>query len=365
MARVTGSSLPRGIEYDPDALEAAAAARLPAEVFDVVAGGAGDETAVRENPHGWARHRLRPRVLRGAYTPTLGIDLLGRELAAPLLVSPMARQRMVHPEGEAATAAAAAATGIGYVLSMATSVPMALIGSTAGPAPWYQLYILGDRRVTADLVHRAEDAGFVAVCVTVDTPVVGLRPRELRHDGRERARVPRADVDRADTRAGYLVETDGVPLTWDDVVWLRGVTELPIVVKGVLTGVDAVAAVQAGVSAVFVSNHGGRQIARVPATADALPEVVAAVGGRVPIVVDGGVRSAADVVTALALGADAVGLGRVVLWALAAGGPALLERFLAGLLDDLRRTIVLLGRSGVADLGPDVLWSPPSIASGH
>lgn len=358
MAAVTGAGLPRGIEYDPDAIEAAAVARLPAEVVDIVAGGAGDETAVRDNPRAWARYRLRPRVLQGVVAPALGVDLLGRKLAAPLLVSPMARQRMVHPDGEAATAAAAAATGIGYVLSMATSVPMAQIGPSAGPAPWYQLYVLGDRRATADLVHRAEDARFAALCVTVDTPVVGLRPRERRHDGRERAKVPRVDVDHVGSHNGHLVETDGVPLTWDDLVWLREVTDLPVVVKGVLTADDATAALGAGVDAVFVSNHGGRQLARVPATADVLAEVVAAVGGRVPVIVDGGVRTAADLVTALALGADVVGIGRPILWALAAGGPALLERFLDGLLDDLRRTVVLLGRNDVADLGPDVLWSP-------
>jgi len=347
-----------GIEHRPDALVALARQRLVPEIFDFAAGGAGDEAVLRDNVAAWQRHRLRPRVLQGVEDPDLTTTVLGRRLTAPLFVCPMGRQRLVHPDGERASAAAAATAGVGYVLSAASSVPMAEIAPAAGPAPWFQLYVPALADAGVRLVRHAEDAGFAAIWVTVDAPVVGLRLRALRYDGSARAAVTRADVDSDTARPGYLADANKVALTWRDIGHLRTLTPLPIVVKGILTAEDAAAALEAGVDGVVVSNHGGRQLARVAATADALPEVVETIAHRLPVFVDGGVRSASDVVTAISLGASAVGIGRHLLWALACGGQPLVERALDGLIADLRRTMILLGRRSLADLGPSAVERP-------
>jgi 4-hydroxymandelate oxidase len=323
--------------FDLDALEAAARSRLERGVYDYIAGGADAERTVADNLAAWSRLRLRPRVLRDVGEVSTATTLLGSEVPTPLMVAPMAYHRMVHPDGEAASAA----------------------------VRWFQVYVVRDRGWTAELVARAAAAGYRALVLTVDVPLLGRRLRDLRNDfrlptGLKPANAPPvAEPDRR--RAADVLAQVGQfdpGLTPDNVGWLAERSGLPVVVKGVLRGDDAVACLDAGAAGVVVSNHGGRQLDTAVATADALPEVVAAVGDRVEVYVDGGVRRGTDVVKALALGARAVLVGRPVLWGLAAGGAAGAERLLSGLAADLRLAMVLCGAVDVGRLTPDLVAGP-------
>lgn len=345
-----GPELPPHLMHRPRDLREAARAALGEEIADFIDGGAGDEQAVARNEAAFAQIRLLPRVMASVNDPDLGTTVLGARLRAPLFVCPMGRQRLVHPDGELGTAAAASRAGIGYMLSVASSTALAEVAAAAPEARWFQLYFLRDRSVNEAVVRRAEAAGFNAFCVTLDAPVTGLRVRDLLHDGQARARVGYGDADLGQALSGYLADGNEVELRWSDLEWLRSLTTHPIMVKGVLRPEDAVRAVDVGVDAVVVSNHGGRQLARAPSPIEVCADVVAAIGGRIPVLVDSGVRFATDVIAALGLGATAVGIGRPVLWALACGGQAGVEQYLDALIDDLRRSLVLLGRSGVDDL---------------
>jgi 4-hydroxymandelate oxidase len=323
--------------FDLDALEAAARSRLERGVYDYIAGGADAERTVADNLAAWSRLRLRPRVLRDVGEVSTATTLLGSEVPTPLMVAPMAYHRMVHPDGEAASAA----------------------------VRWFQVYVVRDRGWTAELVARAAAAGYRALVLTVDVPLLGRRLRDLRNDfrlptGLKPANAPPvAEPDRR--RAADVLAQVGQfdpGLTPDNVGWLAERSGLPVVVKGVLRGDDAVACLDAGAAGVVVSNHGSRQLDTAVATADALPEVVAAVGDRVEVYVDGGVRRGTDVVKALALGARAVLVGRPVLWGLAAGGAAGAERLLSGLAADLRLAMVLCGAVDVGRLTPDLVAGP-------
>jgi 4-hydroxymandelate oxidase len=320
--------------------ESAARAALPAEVYDFVAGGGGDEWTLAENRRAFTRWRLRPRQLRGASDPDLSSSLLGAQLAFPVLVAPWAYQRLLHPEGELATARAAAAEGTVMVVSMSASELLEDIGRVAAAPRWWQLYIYEDRAFTADVLARAVAAGYGAVCWTIDLPVFGLRHRDERNGFQVPSRLDPADFgyDRA--------------LTWDDLAWVREHTSgLPVLVKGILTAEDAEVAVQAGADAIVVSNHGGRQLDFAPASLTALPEVVAQVAGRVPVLMDGGVRTGVDVVKALALGAAAVLVGKSVAWGLAAGGEAGVAGVLRILREGVANTMALTGCRSLPEIG--------------
>ena len=324
--------------------------------FDFLAGGAGDERTLTDNETAFARRRLRPRVLRGPGARDLSTELPGAHLAAPVVVAPTAFHRLAHPDGEVATATGVAAAGGLLTVSMMATAAVEDIAGT-GAALWFQLYLQPDHGFTAAVLARAEAAGCRAVVLTVDSPVRGRHPRDDRHGFTtlppgmvcENMRGP-------DGRPRDLVVDPD--LGWDAVDRLRGTTTLPVLVKGVLHPADARLAVEHGVDGIVVSNHGGRQLDGALSTVDALPGVVEAVAGRVPILLDGGVRSGVDALVALALGADAVMVGRPVMWGLALGGADGVRTTLEDLTDELAHAMALVGAHRPADLTPDLVTVP-------
>jgi 4-hydroxymandelate oxidase len=339
-------------------LEELARRRLNPAVFDFVAGGAGDELTMAANLAAFRAWRMRPRVLSRLTTVSLTTELFGSALEMPVFVAPMGRQWALHPEGEAGTAAGAAAAGAGFVLSSDSPRTLASVAVAGGPALWYQVYFRSDRPTTADLIAAAEAAGYRAICVTVDTPVLGLRRRDVRNSFSSGRTTPLGDEPSpkaAPPHQFYPGVGAFAPTTWDDIDWLRAQTRLPILMKGILDPADAVTAIEHGIDGLIVSNPGGRQLDHAVASIDALPGVVDAVAGRVPVLLDSGIRRGTDIAIALCLGARAVGVGRPALWALAIDGRRGVERLLRSLAADLARTLVLLGAGSVAQLGPHFL----------
>jgi 4-hydroxymandelate oxidase len=347
-----------------DALEAAARERLEPGVYDYIAGGAESELTIAGNLAAWSRLRLRPRVLRDVSAVSTATSVLGTGVPTPILVAPMAYHRMVHPDGEAACAAGAAAAGALYVLSTQSTMSVEEVAAAA-PAGrrWFQVYVVRDRGWTADLAARAAASGYEALVLTVDVPLLGNRLRDLRNQfrlpsGLAPANAPPAGAARQRELAADVLAQAGQfdpSLTPDTIGWLADRSGLPVLVKGVLRGDDAAACLDAGAVGVVVSNHGGRQLDTAVATADALAEVVAAVGDRGEVYVDGGIRRGTDIVKALALGARAVLVGRPVLWGLATGGAAGVEQVLSGLRGELELAMALCGATTVGDLTPDLV----------
>ncbi|MGP4109743.1 alpha-hydroxy acid oxidase [Streptomyces sp. 4N509B] len=345
------------------ALHAKARAALDPVHYDYYAGGAGEERALAENEAAFGRLALLPRVLRGDAARDLAVELPGGRPALPVLLAPTAFHRLAHPDGEAATARAAAAAGTVLVTGMASTVAVGEVTAAAravdaDAAVWFQLYLQPEEEVTACLVRRAERAGCTALVVTVDSPVFGRHRRDADHGFHELPAGLAAENMRGlpggppgGTRPIAMSPT----ISWGHLDRLREVTSLPVWLKGVLHPADARAAVARGVDGIVVSNHGGRQSDLAPAALDALPAVVAEVAGRVPVVLDGGVRRGGDVAVALALGAAAVGVGRPVLWGLAADGEAGVARVLAVLRDEFDHVLALCGGRGPADLTPDLV----------
>ena len=330
------------------------------------AGGANDEVTLREADRAWDRFRLRPRVLVDVSAVDTRTTILGTPLSFPVLTAPCALNRLAHPDGEVAVARAAAASGIVQVLSTASSTGLEEV-ATAVPAPrWFQLYCYRDLAITEDLVRRAESAGYTALCLTVDVPILGRREREVRASFAPPAGVTMKILERyandqlpmvhgESALAQYVVSRWDASLTWDVVSWLRTKTALPIVLKGILTGEDAALAVQHGAHAIIVSTHGGRQLDRVVASAAALGEVVASVQGGAEVLVDGGIRRGTDVLVALALGARAVLIGRPYLWGLAVDGEAGVRHVLQLLHDEFALAMALSGRARVGAIDASVL----------
>jgi isopentenyl diphosphate isomerase/L-lactate dehydrogenase-like FMN-dependent dehydrogenase len=321
-----------------DEWEVAAKARLPRGIFDYIAGGAGAEHTLAANEAAFDRWSVWPRVLRRAATPATATDVLGSSLAFPIVIAPWAFQGQVHPDGEMATARAAAALGTAMCVSSTVLDRQGDIAAT-GAALWWQLYVWRDRAATAALLQGAAEAGYRAVVWTVDVSALGLRYRDVR-SGFQLPVGP----------AGTAQEFDP-ELSWADLAWIRAqVPELPIAVKGILHPDDARAAVDHGADAVIVSNHGGRQLDHAPASLDALPGVVEAVSGRVPVLVDGGIREGVDVLIALALGAAAVLVARPTAWGLAVDGQAGVEAVLGFLRDGLVNAMTNAGCRSLADI---------------
>ena len=352
---------------DLTALEAAARERLERGVYDYVAGGADDERSVADAQTAWSRLRLRPRVLRDVSEVSMATTVLGSRLPVPLLVAPMAYHRMAHPDGEAASAAGAAAAGAGYILSTQATMTVEEVAEIVPDGlRWFQVYVVRDRGWTADLVARAAATGYRALVLTVDVPVLGNRLRDLRNDFRLPTGLKPANAPPAGAARQRELDADPLAqagqfdpgLTPEVIGWLAERSGLPVLVKGVLRGDDALACLEAGAAGVVVSNHGGRQLDTVVATADALAEVAAAVGDRGEVYVDGGIRRGTDVVKALALGARAVLVGRPVLWGLAVGGAAGVERVLSGLAGELRLAMALCGTPDLDRLTPDLVAGP-------
>jgi 4-hydroxymandelate oxidase len=349
-------------------LEAEASRRLPADVWAYIQGGAGPETTVRENQGAFRRWQLWPRPLAGIREVDLRTTLLGAPVAAPIFVAPTAYQTLIHRGGEVATARAASAAHLLAVFSTLSSLSLEAIAEAAPVGPrWFQLYLQPDFSTTTELIRRAEKAGYTAIVVTVDAPVLGVRDRQTRDGVAIRSPVPSGNgphirpparvPEYADER--FVFPPDAA-VDWSVLTQIRGVTHLPIVVKGILAAEDARLAVEAGARAVVVSNHGGRQLDAAVPTIEALPGVVAAIGSRAEVYMDGGVRRGTDVLTALALGARAVGIGRPVLWALAVGGEAGVARLFSLLTMELAVSMMLAGRKSVEAIGAATLHSARS-----
>jgi isopentenyl diphosphate isomerase/L-lactate dehydrogenase-like FMN-dependent dehydrogenase len=347
--------------------ERIAAQKLDTGPLGYFAGGAGDEETLRDNVEAWRRWRLRPRMLTGVGEASAAVELLGGPVSMPLLVAPLAYQRLVHPEGEPAMARAAAAAGTVMCLStLASARPGEVAAAAPGGRHWFQLYPFKDAAVTDALVEEAVDSGFEAIVVTVDAPPGGNRERDLRSGftlppDLVVPSLAAALGGRSEMTIEQTFAMMNLTMRWPDLGALASRSRVPVLVKGVLTAEDAALAVEHGAAGIVVSNHGGRQLDRAIAGADALQEVVAAVDRRALVLVDGGIRRGIDAVIALALGADGVLVGRPALWGLAAGGEAGARRVLDLLRAELELALVLCGCASPAELGPDhVRRAPPA-----
>lgn len=334
--------------------EALARAQMEPSAYDYYAGAAGDERTLAENRLGFDRLVFRPRVLIDVMRIELSIELIGQPLSFPVMLAPTAFNRLGHPDGEIAAVRAAGAAGTLMVASTIASCTLEEIAAEAKGPLWFQLYVYRDREVTRDLVRRAESSGYRAVVLTVDMPRLGRRERDIRNHFtlppnvtiRNLESAGRADAARWSGQSSfneYVHSLLDPSLTWDAIGWLKSLTPLPILIKGILTAEDAEQSVAAGASGIIVSNHGGRQLDGAIATIDALPDIADRVAGRVPVLLDGGIRRGIDVLKALALGAQAVLIGRPYLWGLAAEGETGVRRVLEMFRAELELAMALAG----------------------
>jgi len=349
-------------------LEERARELLSDEAFGYVAGGAGAERTMKANVQAFERWRIVPRMLRDVSERDLSTSVLGTAMPAPVMLAPVGVQSIVHPEAELAASGAAASQGLPFILSTAASHTIEEVAEAMGEASrWYQLYWPKDRDLAASFVHRAERAGYSAIVVTLDTWLLGWRPRDLGHaylpflkgegvanyfsDPVFRAALERTPEEDPGPAIGRWADQFANPsVAWSDLPWLREQTGLPIVLKGILHADDARRAIQEGVDGLIVSNHGGRQVDGAIGALDALPEIREAVGGELPVLFDSGIRTGADVFKALALGADAVCLGRPYVWGLAVDGREGVEQVLRCLLAELDLTLALSGYTALDQL---------------
>ncbi|MEM6994906.1 MAG: alpha-hydroxy acid oxidase [Myxococcota bacterium] len=346
--------------------EAAAKAALSGSAFDYYVSGALDERTLRDNRAAYDRIALAYRVLVDVAERDMKTTVLGTPVALPVLFSPTAFHGMACPDGELATVAAAGAQGTIMILSSLSNTNVEdVVAAATGPV-WFQLYVYRDRAATEALVRRAEAAGCEAIVLTVDAPLLGRRERDVRNrfhlpDGLSVKNMLAAgygSVAQPEAESGlaaYFASLIDPSLNWADIAWLRSLTALPLVLKGIVRGDDGARAVEAGAAAIVVSNHGGRQLDTSVATIDALPEVAAAVDGRIEILIDGGIRRGTDVLKAVGLGARAVCLGRPVLWGLATEGRAGAEHVLQLLRDELDLAMALCGTPTLADVTRDLI----------
>ena len=341
-------------EFEPIAVE-----RMTGPAYDYVAGGAWDEVTLRESVEAWRRFRFVPRVLREMRSIDVSGSFLGRRSALPVAIAPMAAQGLAHQGAEAEMLRGAAKAGIPFCLSTTSSLALEDVAAAAPDAErWFQLYVIGGMGYSRRLVERAEAAGYRALVVTVDLPVLGRRERDVR-SGFELPTLPHLDAagDERDRRYGAIEDQWITGLTWESIAEIGTWTSMPLVVKGILAPGDARLAAEAGVAGIVVSTHGGRQLDRAISTADALPAIVEAVAGRCEVWVDGGIRRGLDVVTAVALGATGVLIGRPFYWALAAGGQAGVVRATEILSEELALALPLLGCASIGEVGSELLAS--------
>jgi 4-hydroxymandelate oxidase len=328
--------------------------RMPIEGYSFIAGWAGSGGAARGNREAYGRWTFLPRVLMDVSRIDTSTTVLGRTIALPIMFAPTALHRFAHPDAELATARAAETLDTIMIVSMGSSLPIEQIGSAA-TAPWFQLYWFTDRGLTAELVARAEASGCAVLCLTVDAPIAAWREGEMRLPP-----LPSPGI-----RSGNLPDVVDPPLeiesslTWDSLEWLRSITKLPLVLKGVMAAEDAALAAEHGVDGIVVSNHGGRQLDYSMATLDALPDVVEAVDGRLDVLMDGGVRRGTDVLKALALGARAVLIGRPVLWGLGAGGTDGLLRMVELMRGELVSAMGHTGQTAASRIDRGILVRRP------
>jgi isopentenyl diphosphate isomerase/L-lactate dehydrogenase-like FMN-dependent dehydrogenase len=358
---------------DPESLEASARQRLEDGPYWYVAGGAGSGSTVRANREAFDRWRIVPRMLREATTRDLSVNVLGTDMPAPLLLAPVGVQSIVHPEGELATAQAAASLGVPMVLSTASSYALEDVAKANADGPrWFQLYRPNDRDVCLSILQRAKSAGFTTLVVTVDTWTLAWRPHDL--DGAylpfirgTGTAIPFSDPaflagldsppdeDLASAVLRWVPMFTGTDHSWDDIAFIREHWDGPVVLKGIQHVDDARRAADAGVQGIVVSNHGGRQVDGAVSSLGVLPEIAAAVGDRLEVLFDSGIRTGADILKALALGAKAVLLGRPYVYGLAHGGQQGVRHVLRSILADLDLTMGLSGCRNIAELTPDLL----------
>ena len=334
---------------------------MPTMAYEFVASGAADENTLRWNHDSYDRIRLRPRVLRDVGTVDTRVTLFGTTMPSPIALAPTAYHRAIHDEGEIATARGAGRANTTWVVSTATTTLLEQIAAAAAAPLWFQLYVQPDKSVTESLVRNAERIGCKALCLTVDTPNQGVRNRQTRAKFALPAGVTAPYMTQLGTGGRSISDNRrGVVVTWKDVEWLRSITRLPLLLKGILTGADAARGIDVGADGIMVSNHGARVFDTVPATIDALPDVTRDVKGRVPVLVDGGIRRGTDVVKALALGASAVMIGRPYCYGLAVAGAAGVERVINILKTEFEMALQLVGAASLAEVTRDVLWDPPA-----
>jgi len=372
---LTGGSLSSPVPLS--LLEQKAKEILPPPAYDYVAGGAGGEDTMRANREAFYRWRIVPRMLREVSHRDLSVELLGARLPAPVILGPVGVQGIIHSEAEVATARAAGSLGLPFALSTVSSRSIEEVAQSTCNAPrWFQLYWGKDPELTASMLGRAERAGYKALVVTLDTSMLAWRERDLQHaylpfilgqglanyfsDPVFRALLPEPP-ERNPIPAIQLWGSlfSNTALTWSDIPFLRQHTRLPIILKGILHPADAARALDSGVEALIVSNHGGRQVDGAVAALDALPAVVKEINGRVPVLFDSGIRRGADVFKALALGAKAVLLGRLYMWGLAVAGEQGVRDVLLNLLADLDLTLALSGHASCRTLDPSALTAAP------
>jgi len=344
-AAASSAHMAPGALLNLDDYEQAARAKIPPVNWEYIEGGAADEVTVRWNREAYRGIKLFPRQLNDVSKLDTRVRLLGQELAHPILLAPTACHLLAHPEGEMATAKGARGAGAGMVLSTYTTVPVEKVAVVKPPLFWFQLYVQ-DRLYTQDLIHRAAAAGCSAMCVTIDTPNSGARNRQERSGFKFPTDLPHI--------SGKTVEH---PLTWRDLEWIRAASTMPVFLKGVLHPDDAELGIRAGAAGIMVSNHGGRNLDTTPATIDALPRIVDKVSGRVPVIVDGGIRRGTDVLKALANGANAVMIGRPYVHGLAVAGAAGVTAVIDILRKELEQAMALVGKPTIASLDRSILFA--------
>jgi len=341
-----------------DDVEALAQKKLPEEVYNFLAGGAADELTVNWNRQRYREIRLHPRVLRDLEGLDCSTTVLGRKMPLPVLLAPTASQRLSHPEGELATARGAGRLGATMVLSSGSNTSIEDVIAAASAPIWFQLYVAKDRGHTRALVERVQAAGAQALCVTVDSPLDGPRNRQMRKSipPGPGTVYPHYFGIRDASSIQTLDQVVPFNLQWRDIEWLRSASRVPLLLKGVTDPDDAARAVSMGADGIVVSNHGGRCLDTQLATIDSLPRVVEAVGGKVPVIVDGGIRRGTDIIKAIALGASAVQIGRPYVYGLAVGGADGVEHVLKILRQELLMAMSLLGRPTIGSIDRSVLW---------
>ena len=339
--------------------EPLAKSKMSAMSWEYITAGSGDELTLRWNKEAYQRIRLKPHVLVDVSKLDTRVTLFGQEHAFPILLAPTAAQKLVYAEGELATVRGAGAAGATMVVSSFSNTSLEDVAAAAKGPLWFQLYAQTDRGFTRELVQRAEASGYRALCLTVDTPITGARYRERRADVKLGSLPNLTGYKGAEFRTGSLEIFSSVldpALSWKDVEWLRSFAKIPLLVKGVINPEDADRAVKAGIGGIIVSNHGGRNLDTLPATIDALPQVTDKVAGRVPVLVDGGIRRGTDVLKALAMGANAVLIGRPYLYGLGAAGQEGVTNVIKILQRELQMAMVLTGRPNISAIDRSVIW---------
>jgi len=323
--------------------------------YEYVASGAADENTLKWNREALDKIKMQTHVLNDVSKIDTKVSILGQELAYPILIAPSAFHKIMHPEGEIATARGAGLASTTYVVSSFTTTPIEEIAKVATQPLWFQLYLVHDKTFVKDLIQKVEAQGIKALCVTVDTPVTGARNRQQR----VKFKLP------PELNAPYMVDTSisrgqgqpvQVPVTWKDIEWLKSFAKIPILLKGILNPADAEQAVKAGVSGIIVSNHGARNLDTVPATIEVLPYITQKVNQRIPVLVDGGVRRGTDIVKAIALGANGVLIGRPICYGLACGGAEGVAKVLEILQKELQMAMALAGTASIARIDQSFIW---------